>query len=362
MASITKIADGKYRARYRTPDGASRSKTFSRKVDAERFLTTVEASKIVGEYVDRAAGRVAFRTYVAEHLARQPWRPRTRAVAETSLAHALAVMGDRPLSSIRPSDVQAFVAGLPLAPSTVRTVVQHVRAVMRSAVRDGIIARDPTVGVRLPRVAGNAVEPPTDEQVQRIYEAAALPFRAAIVLGAGIGLRAAEAAGLTADRVDWLRRTVRIDRQWSQIGGWAPPKTRASTRTIPVAAEVLDLLSAHIAEHGLGGDGSIVHWSNAGHDGPMHHMAWARAMRAAAALAELPGVRFHDLRHHYASRLIAAGCSVKAVQAALGHEKASTTLDTYGHLWPGDDDRIRAAVASAWRSPVSGACHELAER
>jgi integrase len=358
MASIDKVGPKKYRARYRTPDGASRSRTFTRRIDAENLLTSVESSKLQGLYVDRSAGRVALRTYVAEHLERQPWRPRTKAVAATSLSHALGVMGDRPLASIRPSDVQAFVAGLELAPSTVRVVVQHLRTVMRSAVRDNIIARDPTSGVKLPRAAGGVIVPPSDEQVQALYEAADPVFRGGVVLGAAVGLRAAEAMGLTADRIDWLRRTVRIDRQWSQVGGWAPPKTRASTRTIPVAGEVLEVLSEHIAEFGLGGEGSIVHWANAGHDGPMHHMAWARAMRKAVAGAELADVSFHDLRHHYASKLIAAGCSVKAVQAALGHEKASTTLDTYGHLWPGDDDRIRAAVGSTWKRPVSDSCHE----
>ena len=53
---------------------------------------------------------------------------------------------------------------------------------------------------------------------------------------------------------------------------------------------------------------------------------------------------FHDLRHHYASALIAAGCSIKAVQSALGHKNASETLDTYSNLWPADEDRLRDAV------------------
>jgi integrase len=58
-------------------------------------------------------------------------------------------------------------------------------------------------------------------------------------------------------------------------------------------------------------------------------------------------MRFHDLRHGFESALISAGCSVKVVQRALGHASASTTLDVYGHLWPGDEDRIRAAVDQA---------------
>jgi integrase len=75
-------------------------------------------------------------------------------------------------------------------------------------------------------------------------------------------------------------------------------------------------------------------------------MTWARAV----ARAGLPmGTRFHDLRHTYASALIAAGCSVKAVQVALGHESAAVTSDTYSHLWPTDEDRTGGAVESFLR-------------
>ena len=113
----------------------------------------------------------------------------------------------------------------------------------------------------MPRVGGGLV-PPTDGEVTSIYIAAAPEFRAAVVLGAAIGLRQAEASALTVERIDWLRRTVRVDRQWSQVNGWAPPKTRASTRTVPVAEEVLEVLARHIAVHGTGTDGVLVHWGH----------------------------------------------------------------------------------------------------
>jgi integrase len=64
-------------------------------------------------------------------------------------------------------------------------------------------------------------------------------------------------------------------------------------------------------------------------------------------------VRFHDLRHFYASALISGGCSVKAVQKALGHASATETLDTYAHLWPDDEDRTRAAIGAALAGTTS---------
>jgi integrase len=75
---------------------------------------------------------------------------------------------------------------------------------------------------------------------------------------------------------------------------------------------------------------------------------WAleRAIRTARTkVAGLPdGFRYHDLRHYFASLLIASGTDVKAVQARLRHASAKTTLDTYGHLWPDRDESTRAAV------------------
>ena len=61
--------------------------------------------------------------------------------------------------------------------------------------------------------------------------------------------------------------------------------------------------------------------------------------------ADVPDVRLHDLRHFYASGLIADGCDLVTVQRALGRTKASTTLDKYMHLWPTAEDRTRAAAA-----------------
>ena len=76
--------------------------------------------------------------------------------------------------------------------------------------------------------------------------------------------------------------------------------------------------------------------------------------RRAAAIAGLPEwARFHDLRHFYASLLIARGCSVKAVQKRLGHQSAMETLDTYSHLWPDSDEETRQAVDLALDALVS---------
>jgi integrase len=69
-------------------------------------------------------------------------------------------------------------------------------------------------------------------------------------------------------------------------------------------------------------------------------------------VAGVPDVSLHDLRHFYASALIRAGLSVKAVSARLGHGNAAETLNTYNHLWPDDEDRTRQAIDDVLRRDV----------
>lgn len=346
MASIDKRPNGTYRARWREyPRGPQKSKQFARKVDATAFLTSVQHNILSGTYVAPEAGKVTLNDYAAVYLARGNWRPSTLATARASLAHALRVLGDRPLSTIRKGDVQALLSGLQLAPGSVRIVQQHLGATFAAAVDDGLLVRSPAAGVKSPRTEGGEIVPPTSEQVAALLVAAPPWFRKAIVLGAGLGLRQAEASGLTVDRVNWLGRTVRVDRQYvtkQHPWGFAPPKTAASIRSIPAARTVIEELSRDVSTEGAS---FVVHLDDGS---PVDHNRWGGAWRRTCVEAGVEGVRYHDLRHHFASALISKGCSVKAVQKALGHSSASTTLNVYAHLWPGDEDRIRAAVDEAF--------------
>jgi len=84
---------------------------------------------------------------------------------------------------------------------------------------------------------------------------------------------------------------------------------------------------------------------------PFTYQAWKRLWKVAATSAGVEGTT-HDLRHFYASALIAGGASVKQVQTVLGHASAVITLRTYAHLWPGDEDRTRNVMDAAL-SPIA---------
>lgn len=205
--------------------------------------------------------------------------------------------------------------------------------------------------IALPSHKRERVVPLTVEQVRALADAMPERNLAMVLTQAGLGLRIGELLALRVQDVDFLRRTARVE---DQIAPGArvrsEPKTPLSRRTLPLPAIVAEALAQHIAAYPSGDDGTLF-TTRTGQ--PYRHdyygsIIFAKAVHAAGLP---PGTTSHDLRHHYASVLLAAGESVVAVAERLGHENATLVLRTYGHLMPGSEDRTRRAVDAAW-SPV----------
>lgn len=351
MAHVRKWK-GSWQARYRTPEGAERSKSFPRKVDAERFLAGIEGDKVRGAYVDPSAGRQMFGVYARAWMATQVHRPTTAVQVETNMRrHVFPHFENRPLAAVRPSEIQAWVKSLSttLAPGTVELIYRYVSAVFKSAVQDRLITSSPCVGVRLPKAPPKQVVPLATEQVEALVDAMPERYRALLVVAVGTGLRQGEVFGITVDRVDFLRRLLRVDQQLVLLPGrepfLAPPKTAASHRTVPLPQVVVDALAAHMAAFPPGPDGLI--FANEKGEPIRRNRFSDGVWLPAVDRASLPkGTHFHEARHYYASLLIRHGESVKVVQARLGHASAAETLDTYSHLWPDSEDRTRDAIDS----------------
>ena len=349
MASIDRRPDGKWRARWREyPGGPQRSKHFDRKVDAQRFLTEVEHRLLTGSYTPPAAGQITVADYAAEWTARRHWRASTAdRVARELRRWILPTLGQRPLVSLRRSHVEEWAASLPLAPSSVAVIAQTLGAMLASAVSDERIARNPASGAKLPRVERAPFVPLTVDQVRAIAAATAEHVRAAVVVAAGTGLRQGELFGLVLDRVDFLGRELRVDRQlWTPRQGppvLAPPKSANAYRTVALSPLVVDALAAHVAAFGPGSDGLVFH-ANGGR--PIGRAMASYHARRAGAAAGLEGYGWHDLRHHHASVLLSAGVSPALVAERLGHDIA-TLLRTYAHVIRSDEDRVRTIVDEA---------------
>jgi integrase len=222
-----------------------------------------------------------------------------------------------------------------------------LRSIYSSAVLDRLVASSPVVRVQLPRDDRERVVPLTVAQVQALADA----MRRAAGDGAHPGrARAADRRAAGAARPG--RRLPAADGPGEfQIAPRTKvrtePKTPRSRRTVPLPQVVADALAAHIAEFPPGADGSL--FTSPTRRRVLAASTTGRVFTAAVKRAGLPaGTTSHDLRHHYASVLLAAGESVVAVAERLGHENATLVLKTYGHLMPDSEDRTRRAVDEAW--------------
>lgn len=360
---------GSWRARYRNPEtGRQHEQSFARQTDAVRWRRQQLDSFDHGRWVDPQAGKISFLHYFEVWAQNQVWTDGTRKAMV--LAAESATFRGIDLRQIKVSHVEAWVKSMtvptktrkrPLAPGTIKTRFVNVRTVFRAAVRDGMIAVDPTLAVRLPRQRKReaSMEIPPPEVVRSILETADPRFRAFVALCAFAGLRLGEAAAMKVGDVDFLRRQVHVRRQVQRLGAHEIeirlPKYN-SERTVAVPDAVLEILAEHIRL------GLTSEWLFAGVEGvPPHQNTVGYRWRTTMKRAGVEKVRLHDLRHFFASGLIASGCDVVAVQRALGHAKSTTTLTTYAHLWPSAEDRVRVASA-ALVAEVSGSGEDNSSR
>jgi integrase len=299
MASVEKVVrDGRTasQARWRDHQGMQRKKSFTKKGDADRYAATVEADKARGTYVEPSKITVA--EYARGWAETRPHRPTTARRTEMMIRLHIegTRLGGRKLADVRPSEVQAWASDRSrvLAPTTVRQAVGLLRSVYAAAVLDRLVASSPVVRIRLPRHERERVVPLSVEQVSALAEAMPARYRAMVLTQAGLGLRIGELLGLRVEDVDFLRRTVRVE--WQFTSGSkerSEPKTPRSRRTIPAPQVVLDAIAGHLATYPAGEDGAVF-TTTAGT--PLGHVYYGHNLfRRAVASAGLPeGKTSHD--------------------------------------------------------------------
>ncbi len=298
----------RYRVRYTDPDGRERSKSFPDrdKRAAEAFLVTVEADKLRGSYIDPQAGRISLRRYAGEWLAGQTFDESTREATESRLrVHVYPYLGDRGLSSIRPSHVQAWDRALQqqgLAPTYRRVLFANLSAIFSAAVDDERIAKNPcrAASVKPPRLVSRKVTPWPTGQVLNLHRALPARYRIAATIAAGCGLRQGEVFGLAVD-----------ERGVSRPDPTRCPPDQAGTHRLLLYPRERKALDRH----------------------HFNAYIWKTAL-AAVGIEPSRANGMHALRHFYASVLLDAGESIKALSEYLGHSDPGFTLRTYTHLLP----------------------------
>ncbi len=268
MSSIEKQKNGRYRARYRDPNGRTRSVTFGRVEDARRFLAGVGGSLVRGEFVDPAQARASF-----DHWAEAWWRttnglrPSTRRGYRGNLdRHVLAYFGGRRVGSIDYTSVELFLADCrqkALGPKTLRECLSVLSLILKFAVKARALSENPAAGhqivVRRKKLReGDGVL--SMEQVHQLIAHVPDRYKSAVWVLVLAGLRPAELCGLRLRDVDFVGHEVSVRTTLMPVHRYGdqpyrgrvegPPKTDAGDRTIPIPAWLCEDLARMIAARG----------------------------------------------------------------------------------------------------------------
>ncbi|MFE7665993.1 tyrosine-type recombinase/integrase [Streptomyces celluloflavus] len=363
----------RYRARYIGPDGTEKSQSFPdrQKRQAEQWLAQIEADMLRGQFIDPRAGRVTVKQHAERWLASLTMDPGTYVDTERRIRlHVVPHLGRHTLGSLRPTHIREWLRALQdqgLAPAYQKVIFANLCTMLTAAVDDRIIQQNPcrSTSVRAPRPDARRIAPWQRSRVLAVRGALPEQYRPVVDLAGGCGMRQGEVLGLAVDDVDSVEGVVHIVRQVKLIRNkpvFAPPKG-GKLRTVPLPEHVAKSLAEHITRHppvtvslpwrqrdGKPVSASLLFSGHAGQEvnrNTFNRWTWRPALEAA-------GVPFgrengmHALRHFYASVLLDAGESIKALSEYLGHHDPGFTLRTYTHLMPSSEKRTREAVDRAF--------------
>jgi integrase len=350
----------RWQVRYRDPQGKSRNRSFERRIDSERFMSSISVELHRGLYLDPRLGNMKFDELAKRWISSRTSDASTVRQAELHIRlHVSPYFGGKSVSSILPSDIQAWLAIIQekCAPKYVRLIFQNFRAILSSAVEDGLIIKNPAISssVRLPKSPIRRIEVWTDEQVSAVVHAHPLHLRGIPLIGAMCGLRQGETFGLRIQDMDFENQEITVRQQIKLIDTRptpAFPKSKKS-RVVPMPDLLKDLLIEHLnASEVLEGPqlfdpcvGGLLFAMR--ERKPLNKNYYNTAIWHPALISTgLPVMRSngtHALRHYCASKWLEYGVSIRAVSEYLGHSDPGFTLRVYTHMMPKSDQKARDA-------------------
>lgn len=339
--------NGKYRARYRDPLGNQRCKTFTRKLDAERFVREMDVSVERGSWLDPRDSDIPLTVWAAEFLAlARRLSPTTVQTYRRDLdKYVLPRFGSYRIGRLPADEIENWLndeVAAGLAPSSVHRHYRTLRRVLQVAVEKQKILVKPCDRVQPPRVPKRDMAFLSWKEAVALAEAHPDRYRPLIYLAVDTGMRWSELIGLRRSRLDLRARKVRVTEQLVRLetGEWLrkEPKTGASVRSITISPFTASLLADHLERFAAPGLDGLVFPNRAGN--PLTSSSfWNNIFSPAMARAGVR-CRFHDLRHTSVALAIAEGAHPKAIQTRMGHSSINVTLDRYGHLFPELDEAL----------------------
>ena len=374
FGNIRRLPSGRYKARYRGPDGRMRAadQTFLRKSDASRWLTLKEAEIKRGDWLAPELSAVLFRDYATDWLRDRVLKVRTQELYDGLLRnHLIPTFGGVSLGAVDEAAVRKWrkdrlLAGRKAArrfgPVTVAKAYRLLHAIFETAVDDRLVRRNPC------RIEGAGKEDSPERKVISVPEvfaiADALPvrYRALSLLATFAGLRWGELVALRRASIDLEQCEIRIVETTAELdrGDLLPetPKSRAGRRTVNFPAELADELIWHLERFAEPGERGLVFVSAKG--SALRRSNFRPVWNAACAKAGLPGLHFHDLRHVGGTLAAMTGASLKELMARLGHSSTRAAL-IYQHATRDRDKAIAQALGDLVREVRSAEAGETPE-
>ena len=274
-------------------------------------------------------------------------RPTTQANYEAKIyQHIIPELGKIPLNQLAQKDLQQFYArmktggrlirteqfGKGLSDSMVRGLHAACRSALEKAVQEELIRTNPAVGCKLPPKRGREMQVLGREELQRfLIQAQAEGYFELFLLDLCTGLRRGELLALQWDDLDFKTGALTVNKQVYEVKGqlqMSVPKTRASIRGLVLPPGVVEVLRQYREKV----DSRWMFPSPVKEDSPMTPGAVRRRLQIILERAGCKRIRFHDLRHTFATLSLENGMDVKTLSAMLGHVSAATTLDIYTHV------------------------------
>lgn len=342
--SARKQRNGRWQVHYPAPDGNRYPgpHTFDTLTDARAFLAATRSDIDNGKWRNpKHVNSEKFGAYASNWIGQrvsgkgQPLRPKTASEYRRQLARGLAPFADDRLQDITPARVRAWhTARAKAAPTSAGAESRLFRAVMNTAIEDGIIAKNPVPGNLTRTRTGIAHRPPTAGELGIILDTMPQRYRLAVLLSAYGGLRRGEWAALCRRDIEISDGRVRINveraAQFIAGRGWivGPPKSAEGVRTVPLPAHLTADVEAHLAEYVGEFPEDLLY---AGRRGFEHPGAFNRAFDTARDAAGVRAVvREHDLRAYAATAFAVAGGTLAETMRLLGHSTTAAAM-AYQH-------------------------------
>ena len=353
--------DGKYHRHLETVKG--------RKGDASRRLTELLASLDKGIYTPPGKLTVAdllnqwLRGYVKTNCSIRT----LDAIESIAKHHLIPVLGHTQLKQLQPSVIQAYYSQA-CEKLSARSVHYHHRILkqaLKYAVRQGYLGHNPCDFVDPPSPKGKSMRTLTQSEVTDLLRTASSNSHYPVIYTAvSTGLRQAELLGLRWRDIDIASRSISVNRVLYKRRGicqFNEPKTAHSRRRVSMTSKLAEFLAEYRLErerlyHQIGKTISLDDLVFANHEGkPIDPGVLTHNFARIAKRAGLQGIRFHDLRHTFASLMLLQGAKPKVISEALGHASVAFTMDVYSHIIEGMQSDAMALLDKVLPTAVNGA-------